>query len=83
MSSKQKHRLTRRQFAGAVAAGLAAPALFGGALAQEKKEEKPGARPQAQQQGESFLERGRRRLREFPVPPGTEPAFVFTAKVHN
>ncbi|MDA2914050.1 hypothetical protein MYX77_08855 [Acidobacteriia bacterium AH_259_A11_L15] len=80
MTSNSKSKLTRRQFAGAVAAGLAAPGLFSGALAQEKKEEKPGASPHAQQQGESFLERGRRRLREFPVPAETEPAFIFRVK---
>lgn len=77
MSYDKQAKLTRRQFAGAVAAGLAAPALVTGALAQEEK--KPQAQPQ--QQGESFLEQGRQALREFPVPTETEPAFIFRAKI--
>ena len=73
MSTK---RLTRRQFAGVVAAAAAVPAL-GALAAQEKKpaeaEKKPAA-PSGDDESQAM-----KRIREFAVPEGAEPAFAFRA----
>ncbi|MBI4467361.1 MAG: hypothetical protein HY656_08050 [Acidobacteria bacterium] len=88
MSSDKRHRLSRREFAGTVAVGLApllagqaTPALLGAGLVQEeKKPEAPKAQAPPEEERQSFLERGRKALREFSVPAETEPAFVFRAE---
>ena len=79
VSTHRKRKLSRRQFAGTVVTALAAPALLGAALPQEEK--KPEApKPQAApEEAESWLERGRKTLKEFPVPVETDPAFIFQA----
>ncbi len=69
-----RKRLTRRQFAGAIAVAAAAPALL---AAQEKKPAEPEKRPAAQS-GDDESE-AMKRVREFAVPEGAEPAFAFRA----
>lgn len=89
MSSNNQPKLSRRQFAGTVAATLAAPALLGGLFpppkagavprpAEQKKPEvkKPAT---ADQQPEDWRERALKAIQEFDVPIETEPAFVFQA----
>ena len=81
MSRNRKQKLSRREFAGAVALGVAIPAWMGEALAQEdKKPEAPKAQAPPQEE-ENWLERGRQALRQFDVPAETEPAFLFSARV--
>ncbi|HXE74404.1 MAG TPA: hypothetical protein VNN18_02045 [Candidatus Xenobia bacterium] len=64
-------KLTRRQFAGAVAA---APALL---AVQEKKPAAPEAKP-AEPSGDDESQ-AVKRIREFAVPEGAEPASAFKA----
>ena len=73
-----RKRLTRRQFAGALAAAAAAPALLASPVAaQEKKPAEPEKKPAAQSGDDEA--QALKRLREFPVPEGAEPAFAFRA----
>jgi len=72
-------KLSRREFAAAVAAGVAAPALLGGLPVQEQKQEAPKAQTPPPEE-ENWLERGRKALRGFNLPAETEPAFVFRAR---
>ncbi len=65
-------KLTRRQFAGAIAAAAAAPTLL---AAQEKKP--PDAKP-AESSGDDESQ-AMKRIRDFAVPEGAEPAFAFQA----
>jgi len=81
MSATRKQKLSRREFAAAVAVGVAAPALLGGLPVQEQKQEAPKA--QAPPEEENWLERGRKALRGFNLPAETEPAFVFRANVRS
>lgn len=80
--SNNKPKLSRRQFAGAVAAAVAAPTLLGGVsvpLEAGQVQKKPKGQAGVQEE-EDWLTRGRKALREFPVPAETEPAFVFRAR---
>lgn len=79
MSRNRSEKLSRREFAGTLAAGLAAPALLGAlpAVAQEKKEPPPA--PVAAAPEKSEEEKMLETLRAFAVPEGAEPAFVFRA----
>lgn len=80
MSNPRKQKFSRREFAGVVALGVAAPAWLGEALAQEEqKQEAPKAQAVPPEEEENWLERGRQALREFNVPAETEPAFLFHA----
>ncbi len=80
-----RKRLTRRRFAGALAAVTAAPALLASSLAlplaglaaQEKKPAEPEKKPTAQNGDDE--DQALKRLRAFSVPDGAEPAFVFRA----
>ena len=67
-------KLTRRQFAGAVAVTAVAPTLL---AAQEKKPAVPEAKP-AEPSGDDESQ-AMKRIREFAVPGGAEPAFAFRA----
>ncbi len=67
-----KKTLTRRQFAGALATAAAAPALL---VAQEKKAAEPEKKPAAQSGDDEA--QAMKRIREFAVPEGAEPAFSF------
>ena len=67
-------KLTRRQFAGAMAVTAVAPTLL---AAHENKpatqEAKPGE-PSGDDESQAM-----KRIREFAVPDGAEPAFAFKA----
>lgn len=84
MSRNVQPKLTRREFAGTLAAGLAAPALLGAlpTVEQEKKEPPPPAKPEAAAAApeKSDQEKTLEELRAFAVPEGAEPAFVFRAR---
>jgi len=69
-------KLTRRQFAGVVATAAAVPAL-GALAAQEKKPVEPEKKPIAQSGDDEA--QAEKRIREFVVPEGAEPAFAFRA----
>ncbi|HSC77430.1 MAG TPA: hypothetical protein VLB32_02605 [Candidatus Acidoferrales bacterium] len=71
MSTK---KLTRREFAGAIAAAATAPTLL---AAQEKKPAAPEGKPAAQSGDDES--QAMKRIREFVVPEGAEPAFAFRA----
>ena len=78
MNSKMQKKLSRRQFAGAMAAAVAAPALLASPLAaQEKKQAEPEKKVAAQAGSEE--EKALKQLREFSVPEGAEPALAFRA----
>ena len=89
MRNIAKHKLSRRQFAGTLAATALAPilsgqALFGGvptAFSGPAQEEKTEAKksPSAGQQGEDWQATALKALREFELPEATEPAFAFRA----
>ncbi|MGH9787426.1 MAG: hypothetical protein ACRD4U_01830 [Candidatus Acidiferrales bacterium] len=87
MSGDNTTKLTRRQFAGALATA-AAPMLLAPSMArlsaaplpaQKKKEAKPEAKP-AEPTPEERRERALKQIREFKVPDGAEPAFAFRAE---
>jgi len=80
MEKTEHTKLTRRQFAGALATVAAAPILLGAAPfpAQKKKEAKPEAKP-PEPTAEERRERALKQIREFPLPDGAEPAFAFRA----
>ncbi|MFQ5777382.1 MAG: hypothetical protein ACE5IP_05195 [Terriglobia bacterium] len=84
MSTNNQTKLSRRQFAGTLAAALAAPALLGNlsapAQAQEKKSGEKGGQA-AQAQAEDFRARALKALREFDLPGETEPAFIFQPRL--
>ena len=86
MKRNEKKKLSRREFGGALAAVLGAPAFVnaGPAAAQEEKKEPPKTEAQpkaaAPPEEEDFGERARKALRGFAVPAETEPAFVFRAR---
>jgi len=79
MGETLKSKLTRREFAGALAVAAAATAALAplGASAQEKKPEE--AKPQETPSAEEQRARAAKPIREFKVPEGTEPAFAFRA----
>ena len=67
-------KLTRRQFAGAMAVTAVAPSLL---AAQEKKPAAPEAKP-AEPSGDDESQ-AMKRIRDFAVPDGAEPALAFRA----
>ena len=69
-------KLTRRQFAGVVVAAATVPTL-GALAAQEKKPAEPQTKPAAQSGDDES--QAMKRIREFAVPEGAEPAFSFRA----
>ncbi len=83
MSGDNTTKLTRRQFAGALAtaAAAAAPMFLDASLlpAQKKEEAKPEAKP-PEPTPEERRERALKQIREFKVPDGAEPAFAFRAE---
>lgn len=82
MSTDNQNKLSRRQFAGTLAAALAAPALLGELAAPARaQQEKPKAKQEqaAEPQAEDFRARALKALREFDLPVETEPAFTFQA----
>ena len=85
MSRNHQPKLTRREFAGTLAAGLAAPALLGALpdIEQQKKEPPPQAKPEAPAAApeKSDEEKMLEQLRAFAVPEGAEPAFIFRARL--
>ncbi len=83
MSGKRTGMLSRREFAGALAAAAAAPMLLGVSPlpAQEKKKAKPERKPAepAEPTPEERRERALKQIRDFKLPDGAEPAFAFRA----
>ena len=75
-----KKNLTRREFAGALAAAAAAPALLGASPfpPQKKKDTKPDAKP-PEPTAEERRERALKQIRDFKLADGAEPAFAFRA----
>lgn len=86
MSHNNKHKLSRREFAGTVAAALAAPALLG-ALPESKHAQKKQPPPKTKAEAppppaaESEEEKALKELRAFAVSEGSEPAFIFRARL--
>jgi len=82
MSGTALKKLTRREFAGALAVATAAvaPALLGASPfpPQKKKEATPEAKP-AEPTTEERRERALKQIRDFKLPDGAEPAFAFKA----
>ena len=72
-----KNKLTRRQFAGAMAAAVVPTLLASSLSAQEKKPPEPEKKPEAQSGDDEA--QAMKRIREFAVPEGAEPAFAFRA----
>lgn len=75
MNNHEKLKLSRRQFAGTLAAALAAPSLL---IAQEKKAEAKKEPPT--QETEDWEAKALKTVRGFAVPEGLDPAFAFQAE---
>jgi hypothetical protein len=79
---EETKKLTRRQFAGALAVAAAAASVLLAAepqRGQRKKEAKPEAKP-PEPTAEERRERAAKQIREFRVAEGAEPAFAFRAE---
>jgi hypothetical protein len=78
---EETRKLTRREFAGAIATAAAAPMLFGAATLppQEKRDAKPEAKA-PEPTPEERRERALKQIREFKLADGAEPAFAFRAE---
>ena len=78
---EETRKLTRREFAGALAVAAATPALLGAAPfeAQKKKEEPKAEAKPPEPTAEERRERALKQIREFKLADGAEPAFAFRA----
>ena len=82
--NRKSAKLSRREFAGALAAAAAAAPLLLAAAplpAQEKKKAKPERKPvePVEPTPEERRERALKQIRDFKLPDGAEPAFAFRA----
>ncbi|MBI2956747.1 MAG: hypothetical protein HYY26_05495 [Acidobacteria bacterium] len=78
MSKAKKNRLSRRQFAGTLAAAGVAPSVLQALAAPAEKKQKEAKKPPAQVEDEE-LRQALKALHDFELPEGYEPAFAFRA----